>query len=342
MPAGRGRASVETVSATAREPRPVAAFVRELALVLFAVLVYFGVRSVTEGRVEHAFANAGSVLRLERAVGIAWEGRLQAFVIGHETMVAVVNWIYIYGHWPVIAGAAVLLYVRRRDKYFLLRDAIILSGLIGFAFFALVPVAPPRLSEAGLVDTVTRYSHGYRALQPPALTNQYAALPSLHAGWNLLVGIVLFQATSRVAVRAFAVVMPVAMAFAVVATANHFVLDVAVGTLVVLAALALAIRLQPATLDEGEPRARSSDLVAAPSVRHRTPVGQLARRPAVGGGARPARDRGRPAPLPRAGRGTPPEDARPDPDPLGPLEARERLRAAARPGRPARGRRAGH
>jgi hypothetical protein len=237
--------SCVVVKAFPRDLRPLAAGAREIAFVLFALLVYFGVRGLTEGRVDVAFANADSVLRLERALGIAWEGQIQGFVVDHDGLVTVANWVYVYGYWPVIATSAVVLYARRRQKYVLLRDAAIISGLIGFAFFAFVPVAPPRLSDPGLVDTVTQYSEGYRALQRPGLTNQYAALPSLHAGWNLLVGIVLFQATTRVAVRVFAVAMPSAMAFAVIATANHFVLDVIVGTLVVLAALAVAAGRQP-------------------------------------------------------------------------------------------------
>ena len=120
----------------------------------------------------------------------------------------------------------IALYVWRHDRYVLLRNAMFISGLIGFLFFAGVPMAPPRMADPGVVDTVTEYSDGYRALQPPALTNKYAAFPSLHAGWNLLLGIVLFQATTHRAVRAFAVAMPAVMAFAVVASANHFVLDV--------------------------------------------------------------------------------------------------------------------
>jgi hypothetical protein len=296
---------------------------REAALVLFAILAYFGVRAVSQGRVDRAFANAHDVVQLERALGIAWEAQLQALIVGHESLVTLANWIYVYGHWPVILISATLLYVHRRERYYLLRDAMIISGLIGFVFFAFLPVAPPRFSEPGLVDTVTQFSHGYRALQPPSVTNQYAAVPSLHAGWNLLVAIVLFLATSRIAVRAFAAVMPLAMAFAAVATANHFVLDVGAGVLVVLVALALSIRLQPRTLDEGDPQARSSTLDAASPVRHRTPLRQLAPRPADGGGARRARDRGRRAPLPRAPRGAPPEDARARSGALGPLGARE-------------------
>jgi membrane-associated phospholipid phosphatase len=314
-----------------REPRRVVAAAREVALVVFLVLVYFGVRAVTEGRVDRAFANADLVVRIERALGIAWEGQLQGLIIGHEALVAVANWIYIYGHWPVIAVSLALLYAWRRQKYLLLRNAMIISGLIGFALFAFVPVAPPRFVEPGLLDTVTRYSHGYRALQPPALTNQFAAMPSLHMGWNLLVAIVLFQATNRRAVRVFAVAMPFAMAFAAVSTANHFVLDLLAGTLVVLCALALSIRLQPRTLDRSGQQPGSSAFVPAPPVRHRAPLRELTRRPALGGGVRRAGDRGRRAPLSGAARGAPPEDARSGTDPVGPLEAREPVRAASPP-----------
>ena len=153
---------------------------------------------------------------------------------------ALANWVYIWGHWPVIVTAAVVLYRRRRASYALLRNAIFISGAIGFLFFALLPVAPPRLIDIGLVDTVLERSHSYRALQPPALTNQYAAFPSLHFGWNLLAGIVLLVTFSHLAVRVFAVAMPVAMALAVVGSANHYVLDLAGGGILVLIGLAIS------------------------------------------------------------------------------------------------------
>jgi membrane-associated phospholipid phosphatase len=318
------------VQTTARERARVPAGAREAALVLFLILTYFGVRGLTEARIERAFANADVVMRLERTLGVAWEAQLQSLIVGHQSLVTLVNWIYIYGHWPVILTCAAVLYVRRRRHYLLLRDAMIVSALIGFAFFAFLPVAPPRLADATLVDTVTRYSEGYRTLQPPGLTNQYAAVPSLHVGWNLLVAIALFLATRRLVVRAFAVAMPFAMAFAAVATANHFIIDVVAGTAVVLVALALSIGLRARTLDVGGQQARTNAL-AAPTVRHRAPLRQLARRPADGRGGRRARDRGGRAPLPGAPRGAPSEDARSRPDPLGPMEAREPVRPAAPP-----------
>ena len=230
-----------------------AAIARELVLVAFAAAVYGGVRAVTEGNVAQAVANAHEIDHLERSLGIAWESAAQSAIIGSSVLVTLANWVYIWGHWPVIVGSAVFLYLRRPLHYRVLRNAIIASGLIGFMFFFAVPTAPPRLAGLGLVDTVLLHSHSYRALQPPSLTNQYAAMPSLHFGWNLLVGVVLFAAFSCAAVRVFAAVMPLAMGFAVVATANHFVLDVAAGTAVVAAGLAFALTLEWAHDDREEP-----------------------------------------------------------------------------------------
>jgi hypothetical protein len=217
---------------------------REFLLVGLAAATYAGVRAITEGSVAAAVENGGAILELEQRLQLDVEHAVQAAVLPYAALVAVANWIYIFGHWPVIAGTAIVLYRSRREAYYLLRNAMFVSAAIGFLFFALLPVAPPRLLNAGLVDTVVERSTAYRGLQPPALTNQYAALPSLHFGWNLLVGIVLFGISSRLLVRLFALGMPTAMAFSVVATANHFVLDVVVGAVVVLVGLAVARRLE--------------------------------------------------------------------------------------------------
>jgi membrane-associated phospholipid phosphatase len=133
----------------------------------------------------------------------------------------------------------------RRERYMLLRNAMFLSGAIGFAFFALLPVAPPRLADPSLMDTVTLHSEAYRALQPPGLTNQYAAFPSLHFGWNVLVGVAVWGATRNVPLRLLSVVGPAAMAAAVVLTANHYVLDLVGGLAIVLFALWVVRRRQP-------------------------------------------------------------------------------------------------
>ena len=229
----------------------------EVMLVIAAVIAYFGVRNLTQGDRVVADANADRIVSLERALHIDGEGRLQDLIIPHDRLVDVANWVYIYGHWPVIGITLVWLVLRVPGEYRILRNAMFISGGIGLAIFALFPVAPPRLGVLELVDTVTQRSESYRALQPPGLINRYAAVPSLHFGWNLVVGIIIWRATTSRALRLLAVLMPIAMGFAVVATANHYVVDIAAGAAVALIGLACALLIaaEPAPATPGR-RAR--------------------------------------------------------------------------------------
>jgi len=218
------------------------AIAREIVLAAVAALTYFGVRNLTAGSAAEAFSNADRLARLEEHARIAWEWPLQDALLGHDSLVMLFNWIYIWGHWPVIITAAIALYRTRPERYLLLRNAMFLSGAVGFLFFALLPVAPPRLVDPSLIDTVTLHSDSYRALQPPGLTNQYAAFPSLHFGWNLLVGVAVYGATRNVLLRLLSILGPASMAVAVVVTANHYVLDLVGGMAVVLFALWVTTR----------------------------------------------------------------------------------------------------
>ena len=280
-----------------REPLSVRAWglARQLAFIAVAAVTYGGVRAATEGSAQTAVENGTDILAVERRLGIAWEDAMQSPVLARDVLVTVANWVYIWGHWPVIAAVAIALYRWNRPSYSLLRNAVFISGAIGFLFFALLPVAPPRLLEVGLVDTVLERSTAYRALQPPELTNQYAAFPSLHFGWNLLVGIVLFQSYRRIAIRIFAVVMPAAMALAIIVTANHYVLDVVGGAAVVLAGLVaateIARRASPTLMEDvavtDEPRGRTRS-----SVRRRAPKRKRPAALARGGSTRHLARRG--------------------------------------------------
>lgn len=215
---------------------------RELLLVVGAVVAYFGVRGLTEGAVDAAHRNAGRVLDLEHALGIAYEDAVQDAAAWSGALVTLGNWVYIWCHWPLILGTLVWFARSRRSDYLELRNAIFISGAIGLVIFALFPVAPPRLFSPEYVDTVTQQSSSYRVLQPPAFTNKYAAVPSFHFGWNLLVGVAWFRAWHGRWWRWAGIVMPVAMAWAVVVTANHWVVDVAAGGAIALVGLAVARR----------------------------------------------------------------------------------------------------
>jgi hypothetical protein len=237
--------------------------VTQVLLCVTAVAAYFSVRSLTEGRAAAAFRNAALVMEWERALGIDQERVLQDAVVGLELVSLLLDWVYIYGHWPVIAVVLSWLLARHRDVFHRTRNTMLLSGSIGIVVFATFPVAPPRLLT-GLVDTVAESSPAYRLLQPAVFTNQYAAMPSLHVGWDLLMGLAVWTAGRRLWLRIAAVAMPAAMTAAVVLTANHFILDAAAGIALTGGAWLLLHPRTPA----GPPRSRvRQGLSALPGAR---------------------------------------------------------------------------
>lgn len=213
---------------------------REIPVLAAAVLAYWGGRGLTEGSYEDAVANARRLISLEQQLGIYREVRLQELIIDHQWMVTLMNWVYMWGHWPVIAVCALWLFFRRPPAYFLLRNAFLVSGAIGLLIFIAFPVAPPRLTGIEVADTITLHSHSYRVLQPPAFVNQYAAMPSLHFGWNMLIGGGMVREVRFLPARIACGLLPVAMAIAVVLTANHFIIDVLAGGTVALFGLLVA------------------------------------------------------------------------------------------------------
>jgi hypothetical protein len=240
----------------------------EIMLFAMGVLAYFGVRGLTETDVDAARQHAAALVAIERDLGIFVEPTAQHAIVGHHQLVTIANWIYIWGHWPVIISAALWLAIRRPEAYRLLRNAMLLSGLIGIVIFVSYPVAPPRLADVGLLDTITLHSDSYRVLQPPAFVNQYAALPSLHVGWDLLIGLAIASNARRVVVQCLGALLPVAMVFAVVLTANHYLLDVVVGIALVLVSRLVAIRLLPSRRTPSR-RTPSRDIAHVPSARRR-------------------------------------------------------------------------
>ena len=219
-------------------------FAFEIVLIAIAYVSYQLVRSAVEGRIDVAFSNANSLIQLERSLGLFWEVQIQSMILGNNFLIDMFNWIYIWGHLPVIGVLAIWVYFFRRGVFARYRNAFLISGAIGLVFFITLPMAPPRfLPGVGFIDTITQYDKVYQALQHPSFVNQYAAMPSLHLGWNLLVGLAVFETTKAWYTRAFGLLLPVPMLASIIFTGNHFILDAVVGVLVALAALWLATLL---------------------------------------------------------------------------------------------------
>ena len=216
----------------------------EVLVVAGGVVTYFGIRGLTHASPEVAVDHAHDIVALERLLGLDHEQWLQDLVVPSDAMSTFFNWIYIWGHWPVIVATLLWLALRHRTIYLRLRNAMLVSGGLGLCVYTTYPVAPPRLADLGMVDTVTERSQAYRVLQPPAFVNQYAAMPSLHVGWDLLVGLAILSAASAAWLRMVGRLMPVLMALATVATANHYLLDVAGGVVFALAGLWVALVIE--------------------------------------------------------------------------------------------------
>ena len=212
----------------------------ETAVVVLCYAAYYVVRALTAGSESAAIDNAGMIIDAQRWLRIYIEADVQELFAGTRASATAMNWIYIWWHWPVIITAAVWLFLQHRAAYTRYRNAFVLSGAVGLLFFALFPVAPPRLADAAFVDTLSRYSEAYRTFETPRLVNQYAAFPSLHFGWNLLVSIALVRESRAWWAKLIGVLSPPTVLIAIMATANHFLIDAAAGAAVCVGALLLA------------------------------------------------------------------------------------------------------
>ena len=218
----------------------------DLALVAVAYLLYRTVRGFVAGRADEATVHALHLVRLEQRLGMFWEARMQAWVISSETLIKLFNAFYVYGHFPLIVATGLWLFFFHRPRYVLFRNAFLISGAIGLVVFALFPLAPPRLLSwpYGMVDTLAVFSNINYNTQTGAFVNHYAAMPSLHCAWNLLLSIAIFSTARNLLARTLAVAMPVTMGFSVIVTGNHFILDVWVGVAVGLIGLVVALVLE--------------------------------------------------------------------------------------------------
>ncbi|MGW0861699.1 phosphatase PAP2 family protein [Streptomyces sp. NPDC002611] len=228
--------------ATARPPHVIARppLVRELLLVAGLFLVYKLGRQLATGHTGEAFHNAHRVWDFERAVHLPGEGAVQSLLLHGDALVRVANTYYATVHFPATVAFLVWLYLRRPAHYVWARRVLAAVTAAALALHLLFPLAPPRmLAATGLVDTARVYGPSvYGDPATDSLSNQFAAMPSLHFGWALMVAIGLIVAT-RSRWRLLWLLHPLLTLLVIVGTANHYWLDAIVAT--ALLGLALAV-----------------------------------------------------------------------------------------------------
>ena len=221
---------------------------REIASLGVLYGVYEVIRGVGGENVQTAMSNTADLVAIERSLGIYVERGLQNAVEAIPMAPAIFGLAYIVLHF--VGTATLLVWVHRRhpDRFPLVRTTFVVATGLALVGYVLYPAAPPRLADLGFSDTVSS-STGLDLSSDllGALYNPFAAVPSLHFGYALIVGVVLATVASRRLVRVLGGVYPAAMLLIIVGTGNHFIVDAALGGLVVAAGwlVARAVLEQP-------------------------------------------------------------------------------------------------
>jgi len=214
---------------------------REAALMAGAYGAYGLIRGLWGGSLAVGRENAAQIISLERDWGIDIEPTVQHFFMEHGLAMPFWNALYVGSQVVVLPLTLFLVFRCARAAYPFARNLVLLSWTGGLIWYALQPVAPPRLTGLGYVDTVTAQTFVHLdSWFVQLFYNPIAAMPSLHVGMAPVVGWALWKLTSRVWTRAIGLAYPVLVTVAVVVTGNHFILDVAGGLVVVLPAAGIS------------------------------------------------------------------------------------------------------
>ncbi|MFD3872999.1 phosphatase PAP2 family protein [Streptomyces sp. NPDC058623] len=215
--------------------------IRELLLVAGLFAVYKAGRTLSTGRTGEAFRNADRVWDAERALHLPGEGVVQRLLLHSDAVVHTANTYYAAVHFPATVLFLIWLYLRRPAHYLWTRRVLALLTGAALVLHLTFPLAPPRmLAAAHLVDTGQVYGPSVYRAAPAAdtMANQFAAMPSLHFGWALMLAVGMIAATSS-RLRALWLLHPLLTLLVVVGTANHYWLDALVATALLGAALLL-------------------------------------------------------------------------------------------------------
>lgn len=223
--------------------RVAAPAVVEATLLLALFGLYNLGRLVAKGRIDTADDHARTLVDLEAALHLPSEAALQQWALGVPHLIDLADRYYLL-HFPVTVGVLVLLWVRHRPGYLCARRALVLATAVAMLVHIWLPMTPPRLlAGLGMVDTgQAAGTSAYDGSPVAHLANEYAAMPSLHVGWALLLALVLVRVL-RTPWRWLWLLHPLVTLGVVLVTANHYWLDAVVGAVLVVGALAITCRV---------------------------------------------------------------------------------------------------
>jgi membrane-associated phospholipid phosphatase len=217
----------------------------------YQVLIWFGflaayqvARGLADRDPTRAFANGWRVIDVEQRLAGLGELTLQGWTQSSKVLETLVGWTYWNSEFTVIGLALLWVYFRRNERFTRFRNTILLANVLGLVGYVFLPTAPPRFfTSLGFTDTLDHFgglNHGSGLIELAA--NPYAAMPSLHAADALIVGVILASAVRNPVAKTIWLLWPAWVWFAVMATGNHFWLDVLAGIVLALFTLAITYR----------------------------------------------------------------------------------------------------
>ncbi len=196
-----------------------------------------------------AISNAKDLVYVERQLGLYVEPAIQRWALSVPYLDDILSWLYLNVQTTVTLGGMLWIYLFHNQRYYFVRNMFFASFVLACLLYLAVPTAPPRLmpAEYGFHDSVESFS-GARKFIWEAFANPYAAVPSMHCGFALMIGLSIASLVRSRGVRAFWLAYPAAILLVVVATGNHFWLDAVAGAAVAAVGAAVATglaRLRP-------------------------------------------------------------------------------------------------
>ena len=205
-------------------------------------VAYEGSRTLAQSDRYLAMRNALDVVRAQQVLGINWERGVQVWAINAPSLVmTIANWTYFNCQFTITYALLLFIYFRRNHAFYFIRNALLGTSFAALLGYILLPTAPPRmLGGLGFIDTLRQTSVNHNSDLVQWFANPYAAMPSLHTAYAVIIGCAGVLVFSHPLLRAIWALYPALVVFSIIATANHWFLDAAVGAFVALFALLFA------------------------------------------------------------------------------------------------------
>ncbi|HUZ30152.1 MAG TPA: phosphatase PAP2 family protein [Solirubrobacteraceae bacterium] len=221
---------------------------RQMGLFAGAFFIYDIVRGIVGTGSYAPFGHATQIIGFERTLHIFVEPSVQAWAQGQHWLIWAADFAYLNGHFLVTLGALIFIYSRRNESYYFVRNALMISMALALLGYWLYPTAPPRLlPEWGFTDSVSQFLyHGTGWIDngtAKLFTNFYAAVPSMHVCFAVVIGVSMARLVRHRTVRVLWYLYPLLVTFVVVATANHYLVDVFLGAITAAVSALMAHRL---------------------------------------------------------------------------------------------------